>query len=88
MMASARPESAGGGVVADFPVTQAVRFLREHGIAFEPRLYPYEEKGGTRRSSAELGVPEHEVVKTLVLEDDARKPLIVLMHGDREVSTK
>jgi Cys-tRNA(Pro) deacylase len=72
----------------DFPVTQAVRFLRERGIPFEPRLYPYEEKGGTRRSSFELGVDEHVVIKTLIFEDDARRPLVVLMHGDREVSAK
>ncbi|MFM7282636.1 MAG: aminoacyl-tRNA deacylase, partial [Planctomycetia bacterium] len=58
------------------------------GVAFVPRLYEYVEKGGTSRSSAELGVDEHSVVKTLVFETDAKKPLIVLMHGDRQVSTK
>ncbi len=73
---------------ADYPVTQAVRVLRDKQIAFTPHLYDYEEKGGTRRSSEELGVDEHAVVKTLVMEDELRKPLIVLMHGDREVSTK
>jgi len=72
----------------DYPVTQAVRVLREQGVAFVPRLYEYEERGGTRRSAEELGVDEHAVVKTLVMETDARKPLIVLMHGDREVSTR
>ena len=72
----------------EYPVTQAVRLLREKKIAFTPHLYDYEEKGGTRRSAAELGVDEHAVVKTLVMEDEARKPLIVLMHGDAEVSTK
>jgi Cys-tRNA(Pro) deacylase len=72
----------------DYPVTPAVRVLREKGVAFAPRLYAYEERGGTRRSAAELGVDEHAVVKTLVMETDARKPLVVLMHGDREVSTK
>jgi Cys-tRNA(Pro) deacylase len=72
----------------DYPVTPAVRVLREKSIAFEPHLYAYEERGGTRHSAESLGVDEHAVVKTLVMETDARKPLIVLMHGDREVSTK
>ncbi|MCP9757748.1 Cys-tRNA(Pro) deacylase [Aquitalea sp. S1-19] len=69
------------------PVTQAVRLLREHGIAFSDHLYKYEERGGTRVSAQELGVDEHCVVKTLVMEDEHKKPLIVLMHGDREVAT-
>lgn len=73
---------------SDHPVTPAVRVLRAAGVAFVPRLYEYVEKGGTSRSSAELGVDEHSVVKTLVFETDAKKPLIVLMHGDRQVSTK
>jgi Cys-tRNA(Pro) deacylase len=72
----------------DYPVTPAVRALREGGVEFEPHLYEYEERGGTRHSAASLGVDEHAVVKTLVMETDARRPLIVLMHGDREVSTK
>ena len=72
----------------DYPVTPAVRVLRERKVAFEPHLYEYEERGGTRHSAESLGVDEHAVVKTLVMETDARKPLIVLMHGDREVSTK
>src|SRR5919107_5575761 len=72
----------------DYPVTPAVRVLREGKIDFEPHLYAYEERGGTRRSAESLGVDEHAVVKTLVMETDARKPLVVLMHGDREVSTK
>ena len=72
----------------EYPVTPAVRALREKKVDFEPRLYEYEEHGGTRRSAQELGVDEHAVVKTLVMETEARKPLIVLMHGDREVSTK
>jgi len=71
-----------------YPVTPAVRALREKGVEFEPHLYEYEERGGTRHSAASLGVDEHAVVKTLVMETDARRPLIVLMHGDREVSTK
>src|SRR5918911_1792470 len=72
----------------DYPVTPAVRMLREHKVEFAPRLYDYEERGGTRRSAEALGVDEHAVVKTLVMETDARKALLVLMHGDREVSTK
>ena len=72
----------------DYPVTPAVRVLREKKVAFEPRLYDYVEHGGTRHSAEALGVEEHSVVKTLVMETDAHKPLIVLMHGDREVSTK
>ena len=72
----------------DYPLTPAVRVLREKKVAFEPHLYEYEERGGTRRSAAELGVEEHAVVKTLVMETEARKALVVLMHGDREVSTK
>jgi Cys-tRNA(Pro) deacylase len=72
----------------DYPVTPAVRLLREKKVEFEPHLYDYEEHGGTRHSAEELGVDEHTVVKTLVMETEAKRPLIVLMHGDREVSTK
>ena len=72
----------------DYPVTAAVRVLRQHGVAFEPHQFPYVEKGGTAHSAAALGVEEHAVVKTLIMEDAAKKPLCVLMHGDREVSTK
>ena len=68
--------------------TPAIHFLRKHGVVFTEHPYRYEEHGGTRVSSRELGVDEHAVVKTLVMEDEARRPLIVLMHGDREVSTK
>jgi Cys-tRNA(Pro) deacylase len=68
--------------------TPAVHFLRRHGVAFSEHPYRYEERGGTRVSALELGVDEHIVVKTLVMQDDEREPLIVLMHGDREVSTK
>jgi Cys-tRNA(Pro) deacylase len=71
-----------------YPVTPAIRFLREKKVAFEPHLYDYKERGGTAHSSSELGVSEHIVIKTLVMETDSREPLIVLMHGDREVSTK
>ena len=73
---------------ADYPVTPAVRVLRERNVPFIPHLYNYEEKGGTRVSSQAMNVPEHYVVKTLVMETDQRKPLLVLMHGDFEVSTK
>jgi Cys-tRNA(Pro) deacylase len=71
-----------------YPVTPAVRWLRERQAAFEPLLYAYEERGGTRVSARALGVDEHSVIKTLVMEDDRRQPLLVLMHGDREVSTQ
>ncbi len=68
--------------------TPATQFLRRHGIAFTEHPYAYEEHGGTAVSSRELGVDEHCVVKTLVMQDEAAKPLIVLMHGDCKVSTK
>jgi len=70
------------------PMTAAVRALREHGVAFTHHPYAYEERGGTEVSARELGVPEHTVIKTLIMEDDRGRPLVVLMHGDREVSTK
>ena len=70
------------------PVTAAVRVLREHKVSYTDHPYSYEEKGGTAVSSRELGVDEHAVIKTLIMEDEARHPMIVLMHGDREVSTK
>jgi Cys-tRNA(Pro) deacylase len=68
--------------------TPATQFLRKHGIVFSEHPYAYEEKGGTKVSARELGVPEHDVVKTLVMQDEAARPLIVLMHGDCKVSTK
>jgi Cys-tRNA(Pro) deacylase len=71
--------------VADTPATV---FLKKHGIAYTGHEYEYVEHGGTEVSAQSLGVPEHQVVKTLVMEDEAGKPLIVLMHGDRKVSTK
>ncbi len=74
--------------MSDLPITSGVRFLRSHKMAFTPHLYEWEEHGGTAHSAASLGVDEHQVIKTLVLETELRKPLIVLMHGDREVSTK
>jgi len=72
----------------DYPITAAVRFLREKKVEFVPRLYDYVERGGTRESAKQLDVDEHAVVKTLVFETSEKKPLIILMHGDREVSTK
>ena len=68
--------------------TPATQFLRRAGVAFTEHPYDYVEHGGTAESAAQLGVPEHEVVKTLVMQDDRARPLIVLMHGDRQVSTK
>jgi Cys-tRNA(Pro) deacylase len=68
--------------------TPATAFLKAHGIAFTEHTYEYVEHGGTAVSAGSLGVPEHEVVKTLVMQDEQAKPLIVLMHGDRKVSTK
>jgi Cys-tRNA(Pro) deacylase len=70
------------------PSTAATRLLREKGVPYTEHLYRYEEKGGTAVSSRELGVEEHAVVKTLVMEDDQGEPVVVLMHGDREVSTR
>ncbi|WP_177306930.1 Cys-tRNA(Pro) deacylase [Pseudoduganella namucuonensis] len=68
--------------------TPATQMLRKHKVAFSEHPYDYEEHGGTTVSARELGVDEHHVVKTLVMQDEAAKPLIVLMHGDRKVSTK
>ena len=68
--------------------TPAIHALRRFGIVFTEHEYRYEDHGGTRVSARELGVPEHLIVKTLVMENDRKRPLIVLMHGDREVSTK
>jgi Cys-tRNA(Pro) deacylase len=70
------------------PSTPAALFLRGQGVSCAEHSYRYEEHGGTAVAARELQVPEHAVVKTLVMEDDRRKPLLVLMHGDREVSTK
>ena len=68
--------------------TPAIHALRRQAVPFVEHEYQYEEHGGTRVSARELGVSEHSVVKTLVMEDEQKRPLIVLMHGDREVSTK
>lgn len=70
------------------PATAAIRVLKQQKVPFVPCPYRYEEKGGTAASARELGVDEHQVVKTLVMEDERQQPLIVLMHGDREVSLK
>jgi len=70
------------------PSTPAIRLLKELKVAFTEHLYRYEEHGGTAVCARELAVPEHAVVKTLIMEDEAGKPLVVLMHGDLEVSTK
>jgi Cys-tRNA(Pro) deacylase len=88
-----RAAAARGGVaypllMARTPSTPATRLLRERGVAYTEHPYRYEEHGGTAVSASELGVPEHAVVKTLIMEDESGAPLVVLMHGDREVSTK
>ena len=70
------------------PTTQATLFLKANGVVFTDHLYAYEAHGGTSVSARALGVDEHAVVKTLVMENELKKPLIVLMHGDRKVSTK
>jgi Cys-tRNA(Pro) deacylase len=68
--------------------TPATQWLRRHEVPFEEHVYSYVARGGTAESARALGVDEHAVVKTLVMEDEARQPLVVLMHGDRQVSTK
>jgi Cys-tRNA(Pro) deacylase len=74
--------------VSKAPSTAATRALRRAALAYTEHLYRYEDRGGTRVSARELGVDEHAVVKTLVMEDEAGEPLLVLQHGDREVSVK
>lgn len=68
--------------------TPATQFLRRNGVAFQVHAYDYVDHGGTAESARQLGVDEHRVIKTLVMQDEAARPLIVLMHGDRSVSTK
>ena len=68
--------------------TPATQFLRRHGVSFTEHVYEYVEHGGTAESASQLGVPEHEVIKTLMMQDERAQPLIVLMHGDKTVSTK
>ncbi len=74
--------------MAKAPSTHATRLLRQVGVPYTEHFYRYEEHGGTAVSARELGVDEHAVIKTLVMEDDKGAPLIILMHGDREVSTR
>ena len=68
--------------------TPATQFLRRHGVLFTEHVYDYVERGGTAESARQLGVAENEVIKTLVMQDERGQPLIVLMHGDKQVSTK
>jgi Cys-tRNA(Pro) deacylase len=75
-------------MATDYPVTMAVRVLRQHKVEFTPHLYAWEARGGAAASARHLGVDEHIVVKTLIFEDESKKPLCILMHGDREVSAK
>jgi Cys-tRNA(Pro) deacylase len=70
------------------PQTPATSFLRQHSVSFTEHLYDYVERGGTAESAKQLGIAEHSVVKTLVMQDQDAKPLIILMHGDRQVSLK
>lgn len=71
-----------------YPVTPGIRFLRAAKVSFTEHLYNYEERGGTEVAARELGLPEHATIKTLIMEDENKNPLIMLMHGDLEVSTK
>ena len=71
---------------AKYPVTLAIRALRAAEVSFEPHSYAWEAHGGTAASAAALGVDEHQVIKTLIFEDERKEPLCILMHGDREVS--
>ncbi|MCS4533732.1 Cys-tRNA(Pro) deacylase [Neisseria montereyensis] len=73
---------------SDYPITAAIRFLRQHKIPFQPHLYPYVEHGGTAHSASCLGVPEHQVIKTIVLQNEKKQGMIVLMHGDKHISTR
>ena len=68
--------------------TAAIRVLRAHGVGFVEHEFAHQDKGGTALGAAALGVDEHAVIKTLIMEDERKNPLIVLMHGDRQVSTK
>jgi Cys-tRNA(Pro) deacylase len=75
-------------MATDYPVTLGVRVLRQHKVDFTPHLYIWEPRGGTSVSAQHLEVDEHQVVKTLIFEDEAKRPMCILMHGDREVSAK
>lgn len=72
----------------DIPMTLAIRALKDAKVAFEPRTYPFVMHGGTAQAAAALGVDHHATIKTIIMEDDAKKPFVVLMHGDKEISTK
>ncbi|MCP1773473.1 Cys-tRNA(Pro) deacylase [Neisseria perflava] len=72
----------------DYPVTPAVRFLRAHKIDFEPLLYAYEEHGGTAQITSLFHLNEHQVIKTIVLQNEKKQGLVVLMHGDKHISTR
>lgn len=74
--------------IQKLPVTQAIRTLKAASVSFSLHSYPFEDKGGTATASAALGIDEHRIIKTLVMEDDSGNPFIVLMHGDKQVSTK
>ncbi len=71
-----------------YPITPAIRFLRAKRVDFQPFLYTYTDRGGARQAAMELRIPQHRVVKTLVMETDDQSPLLVLMHGDQAVSTR
>lgn len=73
---------------ADYPVTAGVRFLRAHKIDFQPLLYAYEEHGGTAQIAEVFGLDHHQVIKTIVLQNEQKQGLIVLMHGDKHTSTR
>lgn len=73
---------------SDYPVTPAVRFLRAQGVSFIPHVYAYQEHGGALQAAQALGVDEHAVIKTIVLHNELGRGLIVLMHGDRQISTR
>ncbi len=75
-------------VKPDYPITPAIRFLREKSVPFKTHVYKYEEHGGTGRGASELRMPEHMLIKTIVLQTDQNNVLLVLMHGDCEISTK
>jgi len=75
-------------MATEHPVTMAIRALRQHGVPFQPHLYVWEARGGTRASAEHLQVDEHLVIKTLIFEDERKQPLCILMHGDKEVSAK
>ena len=73
---------------ARYPSTQAVRVLKDADVSFTVHLYDYVEHGGTRVASEQLELDEHDIIKTVVMEDESRSPVVVLMHGDKEISTK